>query len=137
VGNTQGDLLKQAQHVEQQRLTLLEHMSSPRFLVGFARSFVFCEKSKIKGNDHLIFTVRYASSLKKIFVVKFYQKKFDMKDAKKNPNNNPSLHFSANDFGYIDRLFMYKKLSDFSKRIKLSVPNNKIKWSLPLILDFV
>jgi hypothetical protein len=40
-------------------------------------------KSKIKGNDHLIFTVRYASSLKKIFVVKFYRKKFHMKDAKK------------------------------------------------------
>jgi hypothetical protein len=80
-----------------------------------------------------------------------------MKDANKTQKNNPSLHFSANDFGYIDRLFMYKKLSDFSKRIKLSVPNNmildwlllkifwrkeayltvKIKWSLPLILDFV
>ena len=41
-------------------------------------------KSKIKGNDHLIFTVRYASFLKKIFVVKFYRNKFDMKDAKKN-----------------------------------------------------
>ena len=88
-------------------------------------------KSKIKGNDHLIFTVRYASFLKKIFVVKFYRKKFDMKDAKKKPNNNPSLHFSANDFEYIDRLFMYKKLSDFSKRIKLSVLNNMIlDWLL-------
>lgn len=54
-----------------------------------------------------------------------------MKDLKKNPNNNPSLHFSGNDFGYIDRLFMYKKLSDFSKRIKLSVPNNMIlDWLL-------
>ena len=49
----------------------------------------------------------------------------------KKPNNNPSLHFAANDFGYIDRLFMYKKLSDFSKRIKLSVPNNMIlDWLL-------
>jgi hypothetical protein len=32
----------------------------------------------------LIFTVRYASFLQKIFVVKFYRNKFDMKDAKKN-----------------------------------------------------
>lgn len=88
-------------------------------------------KSKIKGNDHLIFTVRYASFLKKIFVVKYYRNLFYMKDANKTPNNNPSLHFSANDFGYIDRLFMYKKLSDFSKRIKLSVPNNMIlDWLL-------
>jgi hypothetical protein len=41
-----------------------------------------------------------------------------MKDANKTQKNNPSLHFSANDFGYIDRLFMTLHFIYFSGLIK-------------------